>query len=859
MCSFDPRRLAADDTSTAAALAQCAYGRPVLADGILSIASRFPRLRCLLLDGFPGIEPEALLARLPTDPSRLIRPPLLLSLARCQVELPPAFFASFYLRDLVYLDLSDMPGSLGRPLAQRTLSPDQLPSLRILKAQAREMDNAVASLLFKTFRTQLWSVDLSRNGVNEDLFEYMSEVSFPERSMRTGDFAVEGRITYPLGYPSDGGGSASFGRFCFVTESDWSRTFSHPHRHLADTPPYTPHAYDGALPSSVEPRLNGRAKARPDTADEIKAMLSGTASHPAPPLESVRTLDVCRGHEGITHMYLNGNRISAAALAKLIRSSPGQLQHLECDSLSFSLPEAAPSPFWPSRARLSGILGWAHVFRPVFSANLQVLRVHHSLVTHLLTLELDGSPPRLSPMASLWAAETLLLPRAELAYPEAFVPDMNPRLQSLVLAHIPRWSTGALIERLIRFLRLASAQERAIQDARAASRRAPATVRGLRHVRFEFAPDPREDRLEGGSDSDDAGEFDAAAVMDDSTKEFSFFGESNWSSTKPVSTTAAPVVNTPNSHPKPEPNPNQSARSASPHPPSPSFSPHPPPSDQPRPLPSLSIPPPSPPPPPSLPPTYTPHSTPPNTTLHTFTTTIRTIPNPVPITITLPVWTGPSPITPDTTPAVEEYTRLLQAHPALWTDPVPASPCHVSAGVPEGVFLFGAAWGSILCPTSLPPRLGTGGGGEAIGGVKRDGDGIVVGKDGQVGWGDGDEGDGGRRGEGRGGGEEFGSKRGSQVGGGVKPNCKGKERGLGDGFALPRPTRAQLRGMRDVLDAIKAYRAKTRQAYEEEKKKTVREGRREDEVRLGAPHFHWMGKLEVLVAPREGEGIAGWR
>lgn len=62
-----------------------------------------------------------------------------------------------------------------------------------------------------------------------------------------------------------------------------------------------------------------------------------------------------------------------------------------------------------------------------------------------------------------------------------------------------------------------------------------------------------------------------------------------------------------------------------------------------------------------------------------------------------------------------------------------------------------------------------------------------------------------------------------------------------------------------MLDAIKAYRAGTRRAYEDQKKRTVSQGGREDEVRLGAPHFHWMGKLEVLVAPREGEGIAGWK
>ncbi|KAG7285565.1 hypothetical protein NEMBOFW57_010194 [Staphylotrichum longicolle] len=508
--SFDVRCFLADPSGPS----QYAYADSHLAHGILSIACRFRRLHCLFLDGHPGVMPEELVNRLASDPLGVIKPLLLLSLARCQVELPIAFFASFYLKHVVYLDVSDMPGSLKSPLIQRALSPAHLPALRILKAQGREMDNQTASLLFKSFWEQLWSVDFSRNKITDDIFDDMHQFSFPAQNSRTGDFAIEGRL---LHLPE---GSASFGKFCFVSESKWSVDFTHPHRHHADAPFYTAHVEDGPLPS-IKPRLNGRVKIHDDSPDAIKTVFSGTAGSHAPSLEHAQGLDICEPHQGITHLYLNRNNISAAALAKVIRSSPGQLQHLECDSLTFNLPETAP-PSWLSKARLSGTLGWAHVFRPVFSANLQVLRIHHSLVTQLLSLQLAG----LTPAAKLWVAETHLLPRAELAYPEAFVPDMNPRLRSLVLTQIPQRSTGPLIDKLIRFLKLASIQERAIQDANAtfASRHGPATLLGLRHIRLEFAPDPRDEL-------GDELALDAAAVMDDSTTEFSFFGDSNWSST----------------------------------------------------------------------------------------------------------------------------------------------------------------------------------------------------------------------------------------------------------------------------------------------------------------------------------------
>lgn len=717
----------------------------LLSDGrLLSRAGRIlppacPQLRCLRLDGHPRMEMGTPGAASASSFESF----LLLSVARCQSVLPPSFFASPYLKSLVYLDVSDIPGSLKLSLVQRTLSPATLPSLRILKARGREMDNATAVMLLGVFNRQLWSVDLSANRLSDGIFNDLHDLSFPAPGFRIGDSAIEGRLVYA---PE---GSSAVGKFCTVCESAWSATFSHPHRFLVDAPSYSAHAPDDHHPLTKS-RLSGRTKVRSDSANALKILFSGGAGAHSPPLEHVRELDVCQGDQGITHLYLNGNHISADALCRMVRSSPGHLQHLECDFVSFSVPEGI-SGSWLSNARISGILGLAHVFRPAVSANLHALRIHHSLVTQLLSLNLEG----LSVMTSLWVAETQLLPRAEVAYPEAFVPDMNPRLQSLVLTQIPRYSTGPLIDKLIRFLKLASAQERAIQDIRTSSRRGPATVLGLRHIRFEFEPDPREGLEEDFELELNSGlHLDAAALMDNPSTEFTFFAESNWSSSPTATTTAAAL---PTRHIPSEPIATQlsssgsggsSRQSARPGPPQPASPP--------------------------------PHTRPNTTHLsHTWRWNAQTF--------TLPIWIGPG--TPSaSTPAVREYMQLLRAHPRLQAKPVPASPCHVAAGVPPGECLFSAAWEAIL---AAPPPV-------------------------------------------------------SSAAPPPPPSATVLGRAQSFARAVPKPTRAQLHGMRDVVAAVKAYRAQTRKAYEELQRDGEGQGRRE-EVRLGEPHFHWTGKLEVLV------------
>jgi hypothetical protein len=605
------------------------------------------------------------------------------------------------------------------------------------------MDDKTACLLFKTFQLQLWSVDLGYNKLTDGVFDDMQHFSFPAVSSRTGDFEVEGRLRYPPGECS-----ASFGKFCFVDESDWSAIFSHPHRYLVDAPLYTSNA-QGGHDGTTNPRLDGRAKIRSDAPDAVKVALSGGPGNHSPLPEYIHDLDICRGHQGITHLYLSGNNISAAGLARMIRSSAGQLQHLECDSIFFRPHEASCPPWLASgKAKVSGFLGLAHVFRPVISSDLQVLRIHHSLVTQLPTLEGIG----LSSMEALWLAETCLLPRAELAYPESFVPDMNPRLRSLTLTQIPRYSTGPLIEKLIHFLKLAAIQEQAIRDAKTGNRRGPSTLLGLRHIRLEFEPDPRESLLEDDGFGEEENGLDTEALM---AQEFSFFRDWTSSPSKPPTSAARPPAATAHSYKAAEPQARNNPESVSTRPeqPAPGESPETGDSN----------------------PDDGDNSDDPGE----YMTCICTGEDNTEFTV--PVWIGPSPSSKQhrTRPAVREYARPLCHDPALQTDPQPASPNHVAAGVPSGSYIFTPAWDAMLFPTHLQQ---------------------------QQQW--------------------------------------------------PRPSRRDLRGMRDVVSAIKAYRAQTRVAYNSkdggggngyEAGKGKAKGEGKGNVGGGEFHFHWTGTLEVSM------------
>ncbi|KAK0704765.1 hypothetical protein B0H67DRAFT_498389 [Lasiosphaeris hirsuta] len=496
--SLDLREFAIDTASFSLSTSSMNINKAL---AVLSV--KFPNLSCILLDDHRQIEVNSLMGN---DNGA----PLLLSAPGCSTSGFQAFATSPYFRRLIYLDISDMPWE---NLADfRSWDQDLLSDLRILKMRGLRMNDGVASGIFNSFSNRLWSLDVSRNHLTDrELPVRIQQRAFAEvDSLHSkARFDIEGMLDESREIPTSG---AVFPSLQPIEESHWSSTFSHPDRYLADAP-----VYDGmeSPANGTFIRANGLARIKDNSANELKKILSDHQQHP------IEYDDVTQSRN-VTHLYMNSNRLSTWGVIYLIGLLPNRLEHFECDSMLLDITNDF-FPRWLSKMSpsISGLVGAAHIFRPIYSLNLQKLRIHHSLVTQLLSIEAKG----LTTMASLWLAETFLLPRTELAYPQTYVPDMNPRLRSLTLTKIPRYSSGPLIKKLTGFLKLASLQERAIQDVRAQTRHGPPVLPGLRHIRLEFEHDPSQELDEMSGDG----------------TQFSFFGDSGWESPLNTSWASAPT------------------------------------------------------------------------------------------------------------------------------------------------------------------------------------------------------------------------------------------------------------------------------------------------------------------------------
>ncbi|OHE92472.1 hypothetical protein CORC01_12263 [Colletotrichum orchidophilum] len=609
-----------------------------------------PNLRCILLDGHAEANPAFLTATPASEANVTPRDPcqglLLLSVAHCQTQLPNGFYMSDKLQSLVFLDVSGLSGSL-QPLIAAAHGRRNLLALKVLKLRRREINDPLALMLFQAFKSSLWSLDISENNITDAILGQFTALCFNSPSLRSQSrFMTEGKLVF------DSQHNDTHGPFMFIQESDSSGTFSHAERHFVDAPIYSADA-SRDLQEDEAVRANGRTPLRRDSVDCVKAATSGGMDHPVPDWSDVPYLDVCSAPAGITHLHISDTHITSSGVERLLRSSQGQLEELSCDAPSFlpvqgsALKQQHLLP-WPKNTTLRGVLGCAHIFRPVFSSNLRELRIHHSLVTQIPTLETDG----LSTMARLWLAETVLRKRSEMAFPQTFEPDMNPRLTSLTLTKIPRRSNGPLIDKLLHFLRQVGLQERAILEtsSQSLSRHGPVLLRGLRHLRLEFEADPIEDPA-GFSAADD---LDAEELLNVGVGEgFSFFGDER----------------------RPQPRPEASRKKQATAPDEVAARP-------------------------SQPATVRLSAFPYSDIEGEFMRYRDTWGEKQ---FERRIWVGAGVLGSDH-PAVDAYMKLV-TNPLLRTRAGPATPAHVRAGVPEGTVLFHAAWDAIVMPSELrPPR-----------------------------------------------------------------------------------------------------------------------------------------------------------
>lgn len=578
-----------------------------------------PEVNALLLDNHTEIDPNSLVSLTKTHSS-----PLLLSISHCSTQLPGTFFTSPSLQKLVYLDVSNLPGSVVPLIKQRLL-----PHLRILKLASRELDDATLIGLLQSYRLRLWSLDISHNRLTDGSVQPLVESCFPMTSLRSPiHFQVEGRLS------ATEHGTTSNGPFVFIDESQSSASFCNPERYQLDAPTYNAQPYTLHNQRQVF-RSDGRSSIRSDSADGASLVLSHQSTH-------YDVEDTYRNSRGITHLDLSYNQISASGIERLIRTSNGQIERFACDSMPL-VPLRSPAlEFWPGSASLRGIVGMAHMFRPVYSPNLQSLRIHHSLVTNIPSLSADG----LSSFTRLYLAETSIRARVDQAYPQRFMPDMNPRLSSLTLTCIPRRSSGPLTERLLNFLKLLSIQERAIEDVRRSTQvswRWSGMLRGLRHLRLEFEPDTLGD---GASTSEDV---DPEQLMNSGERGFSFFEQENRHFTRSTPDTKSRNAG----HPSADDAGNtiitsdeqgggveKSARD------------------------NLEA-----------------------ITYHDEWNGVN---------YAVQVWAGP--VQPHANPIVNVYRRLVLNHDSLRKDVGPVSPSQVIAGAPDRSYIFHAAWRATIMP-----------------------------------------------------------------------------------------------------------------------------------------------------------------
>ncbi|CAK7268651.1 hypothetical protein SEPCBS57363_003201 [Sporothrix epigloea] len=476
------------------------------------IGETFPAVRCILLGGNTGYDPS--------DLGRILRPddcpddgslpiPLVLEVSCCGMSLPNNFFYSSYWRQLVYLDMSSVPGTLKGIIKTGTFHHRALPNLRVLKVCNRELDDDFLGPIAELTRQRLWSLDLGRNKLTDSCIRKVLCPCFGADNLtaQRGRYEVEGKLNVVQGITGAEIPHTWRVWFSYIAESALSASFSHPERYLADSPVYDEN-------SRHVLRLAGSEPLRSDHVESFKKILVGGPGQLPPDWHDAQNADICKPSSSLTHLHLSGNpELTMEGIESVFRFSRGHIRHFDCASPAIATCGQVPFT-------LAGVLGRSHLFRPVFASNLQSLRIHHSLVTHIPTL----SNSRKSALAALEYAETVLRNRAEMAYPRAFVPDLNPRLQSLTLTCLPRVSRGPLIDKLKQVLISAADQEIALWAQQAeipVSRRGPRMLRGLRHILLEFEPHPPQDEnLDGPFES-----LDAQALLDSSADSFSFFAE----------------------------------------------------------------------------------------------------------------------------------------------------------------------------------------------------------------------------------------------------------------------------------------------------------------------------------------------
>ena len=403
-----------------------------------------------------------------------------------------------YATNLLYLDISRQLDNIPSVFSAPT---DCFPNLKILKLRGMRLKTNAVSILLKQIQLRVFSLDLRDNQLTDDIVQMLLanniRSNLPQRTDLHSDAGGERRL--------------SSNTVASIPES------LHQERYMEEPPSYRERA--NPLEEQETMVADGRVEMRLDDADGVIAHLTRDEQ-----IAIIRTnglpleTDDLMLKTGITHLYLSNNNLTSDGVNQLLQGT-NRLQLLDVGGVVQSKHRlAAKNPNIKPICQADTV----RLLGPEYSQRLESLRIHHSIVTHTPTLGTVGEF-HLSEARHVQLSEEDYAGHELVAWPEALLPNINPRIRSLTLTNVPRKSHGQVIERLLNFLHEASLQESLIEDLAPVDRRRGARMlSGLRVLRLEFESlyVRREQLNAGPSVSEDA---DADKFMAESERDFSFF------------------------------------------------------------------------------------------------------------------------------------------------------------------------------------------------------------------------------------------------------------------------------------------------------------------------------------------------
>ncbi|KAL3424134.1 hypothetical protein PVAG01_03415 [Phlyctema vagabunda] len=445
--------------------------------------SIFKNVRTLYLEGVKGFE-EPRSEYLGFDgeriqvfdkpPSFKLRPTAL-SLANCDVYFR-WLAQSDSLINLVYLDMSY---TIPTQDLRFTLKVARFPNVRILKLRGLRLQDVDGLHIVSTFGSQLWSLDVAENQLTDIFMSHVARLALP--TLVNG---LEGRYT-ANGIPQ--------------------------YNYFDETP-----SYERAVmnPGPTDVYINDMVPMRPDDATGFSTYLSSRAQ--LNELQPLDPNDDVLQRTGLTQLYISDNRITNDGVAEILNGRlASRLQLFDVGTVPLSFPENIP-PLPAARMVCYGIPCNYPLYGRSNLPRIEVLRIHHSVVTGLPTIYNSYFQ--------------LALPGSSEYQPDGrdsskyfHDPRINSRIRDLTLTSVPRRSAGPIVKALIRFLDNCCCQERALGDYKAAStsRRSPKLLTGLRVLRIEFHPDLW--NPQPGAGLSVSGDADVDAALAQGVGDFSFF------------------------------------------------------------------------------------------------------------------------------------------------------------------------------------------------------------------------------------------------------------------------------------------------------------------------------------------------